>query len=333
MVTYSTTFERPNGCNKMNEKASLAMISAILLSSLFYPCRASCEETTAPKTKNVLDGIERKIVKEPKYSSVPRYALLILGTSAESKVWLVEDGNLLYVDQNANGDLTDDGPPIPQSKVRQFQNDKGTARDCEYVLVQFQPLGAERQTNCDVRRWNYGDKEDQYGLSLTLDGRTPMYAGWFGTFWASSPEKTPLVHFGGPLKPITLRFKEFVLGSTLDRLSIAFVNEGSGEGATSRLSIEAYPNTWFPKFESIGLSPMAHPHLRSNELLICAVAIGSFTNKISKFLQARPKDRPHSRSPFPTMFFPLNFLRTKSRFPFGRKRRMQRVNNRGLFVK
>jgi hypothetical protein len=199
------------------------------------------------KTNGVLETVERKIVKEPNYTSTPRYALLVLGTKAEAKIWMVEDGNVLYVDKNGNGDLTDDGPPIPQSKIRTFQSDKGACRDCQYVLDELQPLGGSPQTNFCLRHWNYGENEDEYGLSLTLDGKVPMYAGWFDTFWADSPEKVPLIHFGGPLKPKLLRAERFVLGSTLPRLSIAFLNPGSGKGATSYLSIEALPETTVPE--------------------------------------------------------------------------------------
>jgi hypothetical protein len=249
-------------------KSKCTTTTIVLLGTLFATCFVRSEETNTANTKSVLDGIERRITKEPKYTSTPRYALLILGTHADSKVWMVEDGSVLYIDKNGNGDLTDDGPPISHSKVRTFQDDKGAAnRDCEYALDEFQPLGGSRQSDFCLRRWNYGDKEDEYGLSLKLDDHTPMYAGWFGTFWASSPEKASLVHFGGPLKPITLRFKEFVLGSTLDRLSIAFVNPGSGDGATSRLSIEALPARVIPEVQIDWPVADGAPHLRFKELL------------------------------------------------------------------
>ncbi len=92
-----------------------------------------------------------------------------------------------------------------------------------------------------------GTKEDSYGLSITLQGRTPMNVVWFSTFWAASPEAVPVIHFGEPLKPQMLRFKEFAIGAGPRRLSIAFINPGRGEGATSRLSIDALPVTTIPE--------------------------------------------------------------------------------------
>jgi hypothetical protein len=54
-----------------------------------------------------LTKIDRAIAKEPKYTTEPRYALLVFGPTAEKRVWLVLDGEVLYVDRNGNGDLTE----------------------------------------------------------------------------------------------------------------------------------------------------------------------------------------------------------------------------------
>src|SRR6476620_8755032 len=36
----------------------------------------------------------------------PEYCLLVFGADASTRVWLVQDGDVLYVDRNHNGDLT-----------------------------------------------------------------------------------------------------------------------------------------------------------------------------------------------------------------------------------
>ncbi len=219
----------------------------LFIGTLAWSAHADGQDSDATAARSVLDGVERKIAKEPAYDSSPRYAMLVLGTKAESKIWMVEDGKALYVDKNANGDLSDDGPPIAPTHMRQLGlSDKGIPKwDCDYVIDELTPQDGSRHTEFVLRRWNYGDKEVQYGLSLMLDGRTPMYAGWFGTFWAASPEKVPLIHFGGPLYP-HVRFKEFVVDSGARRLSIAFINPGRGEGASSYLSFNALPTTMIP---------------------------------------------------------------------------------------
>ena len=57
-----------------------------------------------------LTTIDRSIRKEPAYQSkAPQYCLLVFGPQAKTRVWLVLDGDALYLDRNGNGDLTDPG--------------------------------------------------------------------------------------------------------------------------------------------------------------------------------------------------------------------------------
>ena len=119
--------------------------------------------------------------------------------------------------------------------------------DFEYLLAAITPTNGSQHTNFVLRRWNYGEKEDSYGLSLSVDGEMPMYAGWFGTFWSTNRETAPVMHFGGPFTPKLLRRKDFTIGETQQRLSLCFLNPGSGAGAESRLSIDALPRFVVPK--------------------------------------------------------------------------------------
>src|ERR671925_259 len=64
---------------------------------------ASCAPLAAPD----LTKIDRSIRKEPAYSAKPKYCLLVFGPGAKTWVWLVLDGETLYVDRNGNGDLTE----------------------------------------------------------------------------------------------------------------------------------------------------------------------------------------------------------------------------------
>ena len=57
-----------------------------------------------------LAKIDRTIRKEPAYQTKsPRYCLLVFGPEAKTRVWLVLDGDLLYVDRDGDGDLTGAG--------------------------------------------------------------------------------------------------------------------------------------------------------------------------------------------------------------------------------
>jgi hypothetical protein len=60
-----------------------------------------------------LKKIDRTITKEPVYASKqPRYCLLVFGPEATTRVWLVVDGDFLYIDRNGNGDLTEPGERV-----------------------------------------------------------------------------------------------------------------------------------------------------------------------------------------------------------------------------
>lgn len=198
----------------------------------------------ARASTNVVSYIDRAIVKEPTYQSTPKYSLITFGKSGGARVWMVEDGNRLFVDKNGNGDLTDDGPPIQPGNVRHLDASRW---DFEYSLDAITPPDGSRHTSFILRRWNYNDKEDSYGLSLSVNGRLPMYSGWFGTFWSTNRAQAPVMHFGGPFTPRLLRRKEFTIGERNQRLSLCFLNPGSGPGAESRLSIEALPKFVVPQ--------------------------------------------------------------------------------------
>lgn len=193
---------------------------------------------------NGVSHLDRTIVKEPIYQSPPKYSVIKLGQSGDMKVWMVEDGKRLFVDKNANGDMTDDGPPLKPGSVRELSANRW---DFEYLLDAITPTNETRHTSFVLRRWNYNGKEDNYGLSLSVDGRLPVYAGWFGTFWSTNRETAPIIHFGGSFTPKLLRSKEFTLGPGRRRLSLGFVNPGSGEGAQSLLSIDAFPRYLVPE--------------------------------------------------------------------------------------
>ena len=81
----------------------------------------SCWFTSA--AANDLAKVDRTIVKQPAYQHSPRYCLLVFGPEAKHRVWLVFDGDVLYIDRNGNGDLTEENerltmPPVISSDSR-----------------------------------------------------------------------------------------------------------------------------------------------------------------------------------------------------------------------
>jgi hypothetical protein len=80
-----------------------------------------------------LAKIDRTLKKEPTYKGRPAYFPLVFGPEAKTQVWLVLDGDTLYVDRNGNGELTEKaervamppfkrprkwGPSLPSAMLR-----------------------------------------------------------------------------------------------------------------------------------------------------------------------------------------------------------------------
>jgi hypothetical protein len=69
--------------------------------------------TAAQAPAAELKKLDRTIARQPAYTSKqPRYCLLVFGPQAATRVWLVADGEFLYVDRNGNGDLTEPGERV-----------------------------------------------------------------------------------------------------------------------------------------------------------------------------------------------------------------------------
>jgi hypothetical protein len=196
----------------------------------------------APLTAADLSKIDRRIVKEPRYEGKPGYCLLVFGAEAKARVWLVKDGDTLYLDRNGNGDLTEDGKRLAGNGVgtggaiTAVAGKKYQIRQCN-----LQKLGGpkERKEYCHV--------------AIDVDGAFGQYA--FVSF-ADTPQKAPVVHFDGPLtievegKNVTLeREKPSDLGVYMvtyghgDRLGSAVLVDYNGIPKSAQPVVEIeFPN-------------------------------------------------------------------------------------------
>src|SRR5262249_24705247 len=111
-----------------------------------------------------LAKIDRTIGKEPAYQNKPGYCLLVFGPEAKTRVWLVKDGAVVYLDRNGNGDLTEEGERLGASpgasagtitdstgktkyEIRQCNLTKlgGDKQEKEYCHISIDVNGAYRQ--------------------------------------------------------------------------------------------------------------------------------------------------------------------------------------------
>jgi hypothetical protein len=141
-----------------------------------------------------LTKIDRTITKEPVYrSKTPKYCLLVFGLEAKTRVWLVRDGDRLYVDRNGNGDLTEEeecvvskGGVAPVFHAGDITEADGRIKHTK-LLLQFHDT------------WTV--------LSIFVQGKRPQMAslGERSLQFAARPRDAPIIHFNGPL---TIRLAE-----------------------------------------------------------------------------------------------------------------------------
>jgi hypothetical protein len=131
--------------------------------------------------------VDRRIAKEPVYQSKsPKYCLLVFGAEAKTRVWLVLDGNTLYVDRNANGDLTEEKERIKRNG-KEFEAGEFTevARKARYAHIRVQPLDPFEK-----------GQEPLCMVSLEVRDRFRQYGC---VSFADRPQDAPVLWFDGPL--------------------------------------------------------------------------------------------------------------------------------------
>jgi hypothetical protein len=160
--------------------------------------------------------LDRTIAREPAFrSKTPRYCLLAYGPEAKARVWIVLDGDVLYVDRNGNGDLTGDGKRfVGRATAFQIQGETLPGKALSFEIDEVPGLGKEpwpHAVHLTPHRKGAGDwvirsvwdgywadevpyghtkPERAYQLSQLLEGSVPF---------ADRPRDAPVIHFGGPL--------------------------------------------------------------------------------------------------------------------------------------
>ena len=134
-----------------------------------------------------LTRIERFIAKEPLYKTkAPEYCLLVFGPEAKTRVWLVRDGDTLYVDRNGNGDLTEPGEWTKQGRASDgthgFQIDELSLPDDPFpqnssglwVYRNTQPMGFRITINQKTWSGRLEEFADRPSLGCILQRRRPQ---------------------------------------------------------------------------------------------------------------------------------------------------------------
>jgi hypothetical protein len=219
-----------------------------------------------------LANVERKITKEPAYQTkTPRYCLLVFGLEAKTKVWLVHDGETLYVDRNGNGDLTESGESVKTEKgdgsyhsfnVGELTIDGLTHTKFTVYRMTNMPEGVGnpdewdrvKRSNPEPWTWTVGitaerDADDlrplpkKVGYIINGDG-----AGML--LFSAKPQDAPIIHLNGPYTLILQDRKQRLIPGEKKMLQIGVGPQGVGPGTFAFvLYKDTIPDTVFPEAE------------------------------------------------------------------------------------
>ncbi len=153
---------------------------------------------------------------EPRYASTdPQYCLLLFGREADVRVWAVLDGDVLYLDRNGNGDLTDPGECIAARSVYRGLKERPDVKVMRQFELSCWHEGCEPVLTCgpEVQRFHlshtvpHADGRDRAGvqrfterpidISITTNiGRDQRASLRF----SNSAHTAPVLHFDSPLR-------------------------------------------------------------------------------------------------------------------------------------
>src|SRR5262249_45111199 len=146
----------------------------------------------APAAAIDLTKVDRAIAKEPAYKSKPTYCLLVFGPEAKNRVWIVLDGDVVYVDRNGNGDLTDEGERLKEERPAPQQR---------FPTVSLSLPGEKgRQIHLQltvhhVRFEGEAEEGPHPDVTIRIDGKEwRTYCEQF----TNRPQEAPILHFDGP---------------------------------------------------------------------------------------------------------------------------------------
>ena len=225
-----------------------------------------------------LSRIQRTIAREPVYRSKPRYCLLVFGPEAKTRVWLVQDGDTLYVDRNGNGDLTEPGKKVSAEKreegaadgtyafkIGEIHDGRRVHKEMHLSIVKIDEL---QLISSDEVAKTFVAK-NPHGRGYVLFGEVEM-PGWKGATpggrirqhtwytdaksvfqFADRPQDAPVVHFGGPWQIALFGWHQLTIGRESD-VVLGVGTPGVGPAAMTYIDYEGViPENVYPTSDII----------------------------------------------------------------------------------
>jgi len=212
-----------------------------------------------------------KLAREPVYKCKPKYCVIALGAKAETRMWLVLDGAVLYADLNGNGDLTQPGNRLDQSATEPGDPDPTYpfAEFHKYPLPGFPSIDGIASyrrifvTHSIIKKEfsprNDDDKQlknrhavdpslARVAISLYINDKVRQVAV---TVFADTPAEAPILHFGGPLTFAPYATFTLVPGRKAVELRVCLGTQGLGRNAFAILDYDEVPNDIEPTAEIV----------------------------------------------------------------------------------
>jgi len=232
---------------------------------------------TAPLCAADLSRIDRTLVKEPPYTSQPRYCLLVFGPEAKFRVWLVHDADTLYVDRNGNGDLTEAGEKVAAKIAKRMTSDSGVYQfeagdiaegSLSHKGLRCSTFNADHLADSDPDVKQFLEQQPHgrpYTLGIDVEtpgangegigGRVEQLTGYHDLngplMFAERPEDAPIVHFRGPLTVTLFDRQQLTIGRQ-KQLDLAVGTPGLGPGTTALVGYEGFiPRDVHPRAEIV----------------------------------------------------------------------------------
>jgi hypothetical protein len=184
-----------------------------------------------------LTKVDRSIGKEPAYQSkTPGYCLLVFGPDASCRVWVVQDGDRLYVDATGTGDLTGEGKRLAVGKPAPGKE----------LTIGTVPISGKRvapKTTLKLSVVN-NRKRVAIGVDCSSEGLPVEVTG---ISFGDSPKTAPIIHFQGPLS-LFPNHPHTVKRGKEEELMVFVGTRGLGESVT-RILHERVPEDVHPVAE------------------------------------------------------------------------------------
>lgn len=238
-----------------------------------------------------LTKIDRTIAREPAYKTKPKYCLLVFGPEAKHRVWLVLDGDTLYLDRNGNGDLTEPGNKIAAEKMTGRDEDLsfkapeirvgGRVHKNLSVWIPKLDFLAERDKRVkalvvkvpEARGYMVALEVEMPGREGTGLGGRVHQSGFFRDVhgvlqFADRAKDAPILHFDGPLEISLFGEQELRIGRETD-LVLGVGTRGLGAGTMTWIDYESViPDKAHPTVEVLYLPRKAgDPPIREKHAL------------------------------------------------------------------